>query len=160
MPSALTNKCINKEHCQTHTEKAVCLLSGLLMGSTEHDWLKPNVLVVTWANRARTHFVRQKTVICLYARLHLSIRQVLHRTYLQTVMRLFCSTATFRAEPFFETSPMAIAVCARPHTIQEEGAPRESKDPSQSDTSRLHPLWGDASGERVQPGGLKSRKHF
>lgn len=70
--------------------------------------------------------------------IHSSIRQVLHRTYLHTVMRLFCSTATFRAEAFFETSPMAIAVCARPHTIQEEPLENQRTPPCRTPAVFIH----------------------
>lgn len=51
---------------------------------------------------------------------------------------------------------MAIAACKRPDTIQEEAVPLKSKGPSLLDTGPLHPLSDDASGERVQPGGVRA----
>lgn len=78
------------------------------------------------------------------------------RTDLQTVMRFFLSTATFRTDAFFETSPMAIAACTQPDTIQEEAAPLQSKDPSLSDTGPLHALLGDASEDGFQHGDVRA----
>lgn len=54
-------------------------------------------------------------------------------------MRFFRSTATFRADAFIETSPMAIAACTQPHSIQEEAA-LILKVPSLSATGPPHPL--------------------
>lgn len=71
------------------------------------------------------------------------------KTDLQTVMRFFRSTATFRAEAFFETSPMAIAACTQPDSIQQEAA-LISKDPSLSATGPPHSLL-DAREDAARP---------
>lgn len=81
---------------------------------------------------------------------------LIQSTDLQTVMRFFRSTATFRADAFFETSPMAIAACTQPDTIQEEAAPLQSKDPSLSDTGPLHALLDDASEDGFQHGDVRA----
>lgn len=69
------------------------------------------------------------------------------------MMRFFRSTATFRADAFFETSPMAIAACKQPDSIQEEAAPI-SKDPSLSATGPPHALLD--TGERMLPARIRA----
>lgn len=69
-------------------------------------------------------------------------------------MRFFRSTATFRAEVFFERSPMAIAACTQPDSIQEEAA-LISKDPSLSATGPPHaPL--DAGEDAACPARIRT----
>lgn len=55
--------------------------------------------------------------------------------------RFFRSTATFRADAFIETSPMAIAACTQPDSIQEEAA-LILKVPSLSAAGPPHSLLG------------------
>lgn len=66
------------------------------------------------------------------------------------MMRFFLSTATFLADAFFETSPMAIVACTQPGSIQEQEEEEEaaliSKDPSLSATGPPHTRLG--AGER------------
>lgn len=52
-------------------------------------------------------------------------------------MRFFRSTATFRADAFFEVSPVAIAACTPPGSVQEEAALLWT-DPSQPLTGPPH----------------------
>lgn len=56
-------------------------------------------------------------------------------------MRFLRSTATFRADAFTETSPMAIAACTQPDSIQNEAA-LILKDPSLSATGPPQSLLG------------------
>lgn len=74
--------------------------------------------------RVRTHLVDETSKCAL------SHVCPLQRTDLHTVRRFFRSTATFRADAFFETSPMAIAACARPDGHHPGGGrPSEIKGP-------------------------------
>lgn len=67
-------------------------------------------------------------------------------------MRFLRSTATFRADAFFETSPMAIAA-TQPDSIQEEAA-LKSKDPSLSGSGPPHSLLD--AWERMLPGSIRA----
>lgn len=68
------------------------------------------------------------------------------------MIRFFRSTATFRADAFFETSPMAIAARTQPDSIQEEAALISKEDPSLSAGGPPHSV----ATERMLPGRIRA----